>query len=400
MYREIKCCRACSGTDLIPVLDLGVQPLANNFVKPGEARQGFAPLKVLSCRTCTLAQLSVVVNPEILYKDYPYVTGDGPKMKAHFKKLYDAIISSAGLPSHRRNMLEIGSNTGGFLNYSSKAFDALGFEPASNLAAIAEAKGFRTINRFFDLSSATSLSETGYKADVVVARHVFAHIDDWRGFIQGLDLITHKDSLVVIEVPYVGDMLAMNSWDQIYHEHLSFVGITPIVHLLKGSNFYLRDVHNYDIHGGVVALFLRKVGFDGSYQNDIRVLEKDYDAAWVYCSDCKDHMLSELKSHVRCENRDGKKICGFGASAKASVWINACRFTSKDIAFVCDKAETKIGKLIPGTDIPVVPHDRLYEADYAINFAWNWAEEIMEEHKGFKEKGGKWILPVPSIHIV
>lgn len=405
MFHHHTTCRACGNKELVKVLDLGVQPLSNDFQPVNGECAGYAPLAVLFCRKCTLAQLSVVVRPEVMYANYSYVTSESRTMIKHFEQLRWDILNEASPDRNRVKLLEIGSNTGFFLDgMQLKDADVLGIEPAKNLSDIANARGVKTINALFDAPTAIDLQYSGYRADVIVARHVFAHIDDWKGFIHCLEKVSHKDTLVVIEVPWVVDMFNMNSWDQVYHEHLSYVSITAIHALLEGTEFYLSEVKHYEIHGGAIALFIKR-----RYENDIRAgidwplkADENLEHAWRELSARSGQMDTDLWGVVRKLNREGKKVCGFGASAKATVWLNAANLTNKEILFVCDNTEQKQGKLIPGTDIPVRAEQDLYfyEADYCINFAWNFSAEVMAKHKAFTDRGGKWVQVVPDVRVL
>lgn len=399
MYHCHTKCRACNGTDLVPVLDLGIQPLANDFCTADGERAGMAPLKVLFCRTCTLAQLSVVVKPEILYRNYSYVTSASDTMKAHFGTL----LTDIGLGvKPKPKMLEIGSNNGEFLQFAHPQFEVLGIEPAKNLAAIANERGIKTIDRLFGEPTAIELAATGYRADIIVARHVFAHVDDWKGFINALQFISHEDTLVVIEVPWSVDMLNKNSFDQIYHEHLSYVTIQSIHHLIRGTPFYVFCVKQYSIHGGAIGLYLRRR--DESERTELMLSEEsNLGERWRKLDEEMHrmrHMITVLKHEVWTAYKNIKTVCGFGASAKATVWLNACGLTSKDIAFVCDSTPQKQGRMVPGTSIPIVPESELMKADYAVCFSWNFFPEIRAKFKAFEDKGGRWILPVPEVRIV
>jgi C-methyltransferase-like protein/methyltransferase family protein/putative zinc binding protein len=402
MFYRVSKCRACQGTGLVKVFDLGSQVLANDFQFPGAECAGMAPLEVLFCKTCTLGQLSVVVRPEIMYRQYSYVTSDSTTMQDHFRKLFLDLVAETPRPNRPQKLLEIGSNNGALIEYArTRGYEVLGMEPAKNLADIANGKQLKTMDRFFDTSSAVELGATGYKADVIIARHVFAHVDDWQGFIHALNFVSHEKTLVVIEVPYVGDMLDLFSWDQVYSEHLSYVSVTAIHKLLEGTKFYLSDVKHYDIHGGAIALMMRRTD-DGrpSKMNPewhSRFEEKDLESRWRNLDALKRKGLNDLVHLIASLKSKGKKICGFGASAKATVWMNAIQATRKQIDFVCDSTEQKQGRLVPGTDIPVVPESRLMEADYAVVFCWNFLTEVLEKNKSFK---GKWIVPVPEVKIL
>ena len=311
MFQQLTKCRACSGTDLVEVLNLGVQPLSNDFRKPGEECAGYAPLKVLFCKTCTLAQLSVVVRPEILYSRYSYVTSKSEMMRSHFEDILDDILEECHQTP--KTLLEIGSNDGTFLKFAKNEFkEMVGFEPAENLCAAAETQGVSTIERLFTHANAIELAAVPFKADVIVARHVFCHIDDWRDFIRGLETISHKDTLVFIEVPHVLDMFRNNSFDQIYVEHLSYMSTTAMQHLLKGTKFHIQKVLHYPIHGGSVGIMLRQ-GPDAGWE-----IEGEYklDYQWLHLSRQMDKNTAELCSRLYGCRRSGQIVCGFGASAK------------------------------------------------------------------------------------
>ena len=221
MYHLRTHCRACgyakpgaqgiksaATENLIEVFSLGVQHLANDFCKDGEARAGCAPLKILYCPRCSLAQLSVVVDPEIMYAHYSYVTSPSAMMRDHFKELMNDIVEEA---PHAKTVLEIGSNDGRLLStMKSHGYMVQGVDPAENLAAIARAAGVPTTSGFFG----EDMARTFPAQDIIIARHVFCHVDDWGNFIRGLEALCHKETLICIEVPYVGDMLNKCELDQ------------------------------------------------------------------------------------------------------------------------------------------------------------------------------------------
>jgi len=410
MYKDHWRCRACNyGGDstptgikavvepqrLIPMLDLGVQPLANDFRKPGEEHSGYAPLKLLYCPRCTLGQLSVVVRPEILYAAYPYVTSPSETMRDHFERLTADILTEQNAGS----VIEIGSNDGLFLDFlSAKGFgNVCGIDPASNLH-----NGKRTIAGFLTPHSAALAQEGVGKVDLVVARHVFGHIDDWADFLICLDFMCNAQTLICIEVPWIMDQLKTGSFDQVYHEHLSYVSVKSIKYLLTGRNYHLHRVIHYDIHGGSIVLMIRR--------NDSTLPVHPSVAKFI---GEEDHLEERYKKFPLAAKEQingliefvlggSRRVCGYGASAKATVWINACRFTKKQVEFVCDSTRLKIHTRIPGTDIPVVHEGDHYTScvDYVILFAWNFAREIMERERKMGHRGFKWIIPVPKLQVI
>lgn len=394
MYRLHTNCRACGNPILFPVVDLGWQVPANNFVMAEYTHQGAAPLKLLFCEQCTLAQLSAVVDPETLYSNYKYVTGTNPELERHFRKLWEAIVGRCRCPSDYVSVMEIGSNTGEFLLNCIRygAIWVVGIEPAMNLARISKRRGLPTVRAMFK-EKACPITES--KPSVIVARHVFCHMDDWQDFVSALDKCSNTETLIVIEVPYVLDTLQRCEWDQLYHEHLSYLSLKAMVALLDDSPFQICDVLRFPIHGGTIALFIKRKPCDVQPVVAEMVAAENITVQdwYVFASKARrraDNLRMTVGAHLA-----SKKVVGFGASAKSSVWIQACGFTRNDIRFICDNTPQKQGRLSPGTDIPIVPESELTNenADYAILFSWNWAEVIIPKHQKWIDGGGRFILP-------
>lgn len=414
MYKPHTVCRACGyGKDpnapgtksqpatqhLIPVLDLGLQPLANDFRKAGEERQGFAPLQVLYCPRCTLAQLSVVVDPSILYRHYAYVTSPSEMMRKHFETLIADIRAEQAFG----HVLEIGSNDGRLLKTFQEegASYILGVDPAENLAALAEQSGVPTLCALFNKTTAERILTTCAEPDVIVARHVFCHVDDWRSFIRGLELLARPNTLICIEAPYAGNTLKNGEFDQIYHEHLSFLTLKAFDALLAGTSLKLRKVIHYPIHGGSVLLMLRHRCHASDSAADA-VAEHIGRDQWQALADTAKDQINRLGHTVRAARAQGKRVFGVGASAKSTVWLNACGFTRKDVECVTDNTPQKQLTFSPGTDIPVVDEGAILRElpNYAILFAWNYRDEVLQKFQRARELGVKFIIPVPTITLV
>lgn len=407
MFKPHTSCRGCgyaspgaTGTKsptnekLIEVFDLSIQPLANDFRKEGDPCAGYAPLKVLFCPRCSLGQLSVVVDPKILYSRYNYVTSPSAMMREHFKQL----IMDIEKETHLKRVLEIGSNDGKLLRMmrDGAGYKVIGVEPAENIAQIASQQGVMTLKGFFGEDLARNLPEQ----DIIIARHVFCHVDDWHGFIRAVEMLCHKETLVCIEVPYAGDTLAKCEFDQCYHEHLSYLSFKSVSRLLEHTSLHIHQVIRYPIHGGAVLLMLRRNDSkrepEGAWEEEITV------NTWRRFAEEADSQISRLCATVRSLIAQGKRVAALGASAKSTVWINACGFTRKDIAFIADETPQKQWTFSPGTDIPVVDEGAIMRElpDYVVVFAWNYKAEILEKFAAVRAKGTKFIVPVPQISIV
>lgn len=415
MYKLRLSCRACgygasntphgiksgSGAEkLIPVFSLGLQPLSNDFCSDLDEHHGFAPLEVLFCPRCSLAQLSATVRPDILYSNYKYVTSTSDTMLRHFENLYAALNERA---TSMDKILEIGSNDGAHLNWlACKGHKVCGIDPAENLHP-------DTVESICDVLCSGSAELARFKlegpADVVIARHVFCHVDDWYGFMKALENVTHPESLIAIEVPYVGHLLEQNQFDTIYFEHTSYMSLKAIVALLERTNFALHDVIDFDIHGGVICLIIRPKASQSSPNPEAlkRVdAENITEGDWQHFNQDVKALICELKITVARARAQRKVGCAYGASAKCTVLLNACGFTRKDIAFVADTTKLKWYKNVPGTDIPVVDDGALLREmpDFALMTCWNFRKEVLQKNKLYTDKGGKFIVPIPEVEIV
>ena len=401
-YIEAKKCRACLGTDLAPVFDLGNQPLANNFTKADEPRQGFYPLKILFCRGCGLAQLSAVVDRDTLYKHYSYVSSSSATMQRHYDRLFKDMESE----TTGKSIIEIGSNNGGLLQFAkARGFNVMGIDPAKNLCAIANENGIDSVCDFFNPRTATTVFRNLPNPSIILARHVFAHVHDWREFVEGLEVMASEETLVCIEVPYAVDMLRRVEFDTTYHEHLAYITLRPIVELLKGTSFHIHRINRYGIHGGALLLMLRHRSWPHHKHlsaDEMIAEEAVMEFHWLNFADRAKEKIESLKALVADLRSQNKIVSAFGASAKATVLINACGWTSKDIAFVTDNSPLKPGRLVPGTDIPVIEEGEMLSMhpDYAIMSCWNFKIEVMEKMKRWSDRGGKWIIPGEKIEIV
>jgi len=416
MYWKRTACRACnygalnnfggfkkgsSAEKLIPVFNLGIQPLSNDFCNETDEHNGYAPLEVLFCPKCSLAQLSVTVRPDILYSNYKYVTSPSDMMHLHLERLYGELKQRA--PNNMRNVLEIGSNDGAYLNMIAvHGHKVCGIDPAENLHPDTVVS---ICDVFCDGSADLAKFHLDGLADVVIARHVFCHVNDWLGFMKSLETVTHKESVIFIEVPYLGDLLEKTQFDTIYFEHTSYLSLKAMAALLARTQFALHEIMDFDIHGGAMGLIIRRK------DSGVPINEKTLDRVanenitegdWQHFRERVTKLICELKITIARAKANEKVGCAYGASAKCTVLMNACGFTRKDIAFVADTTKLKWYKFVPGTDIPVVDDGALLRElpDFAVMTAWNYRKEILEKCKSYTNKGGRFIIPIPEVEIV
>jgi novobiocin biosynthesis protein NovU/D-mycarose 3-C-methyltransferase len=408
MIHERNSCRACASTRLEAILDLGRTALANDFLEPAEVASyaTFLPLRLRLCRDCSLVQLADVVDPGVLYSRYAYVTSTSRTMDEHLSAQARFVLEQ----SNAGKVLEIASNTGTYLQkYKTLGCEVLGIEPARNIANLAEQDGIPTWIDFFSAQSARQIRGEWGEPDVILGRHVFAHIDDLADLVAGLGILAHERTLIGFEVPYLVDLLEKTEFDTIYHEHLSYIPVRAVEALLRGSPFALERVEHYPIHGGSILFLLRRrsagvpvhpsVGAALEREASLKLADP---ATWKPFADRVSRIRKELPELIRKLRKTGKRVIGYGASAKGNTLLNTSGLKAGDLDYIIDNTPFKQGRLAPGSWIPVRPPERLLadQPDYALLLAWNFAPEIIGREHEYQRRGGRFILPIPEPRIV
>ncbi|MGX9886904.1 class I SAM-dependent methyltransferase [Streptomyces sp. NPDC002276] len=409
--REVTACRVCGEQDWQQVVDFGPVPLADSFLPPADSYDDEPryPLAVVSCRSCRLMSLTHVVDPEVLYRTYPYTTSDSETIKKHMGHVVSVCVERFGIPEGSF-VLEIGSNTGSQLKaFQDAGMRTLGIDPARNIAAVANERGIETLPEFFSVDTAALIKKTYGTPQLILGRHVFAHIDDVASVAEGVRSLLGPDSLFAIEVPYLVDMLERNEFDTIYHEHLSYFGIGTLVTLFQRYGLRVVDVERLAVHGGSVLVL---VGLDDGSRptrpvvDELVALEKQAglqeDVTYQRFADHVEQITGELTELIRSLRAEGKRIAGYGAPAKGNTLLNVCGLTKDDLEFCCDTTDFKQGLVLPGTHIPV--HSPAYaksqNIDYFLLLAWNYGEEIIAKEAAFIARGGRFIVPNPRPSVV
>ncbi len=404
-------CRLCGYPQLTHFLDLGFTPPADQFLSKEQLDEPEInyPLRVVRCDKCMFAQLSYVVPPEILYKkDYPYESSITSTGRTHFDAFAKSVVESFNIIKDDL-VIDIGSNVGVLLSgFKKRGCEVLGFDPAENIALIAQKNGIPTIPTFFNSKKAEDALRNNKKAKVITATNVFAHIDDLNDLMKGVDLMLDDDGIFIIEAPYLLHLLENLEYDTIYHEHLSYLSLLPLIPFFQNTGFQLFDVKKMDIHGGSIRMFVCRQGKRkvAKVVNELVKLEVNK----------KIHRIENLKKFSKrvLKNREdlltflwslkkkGKRIAAVSAPAKGMTLLNYCKIGQEILEFVTEKSLLKIKKFTPGTHLQVFPDSALLSKniDYALLLAWNFKYEIMENLSEFSKKGGKFIVPIPEPEII
>jgi len=392
-------------------LDLGAQPLANAFLRDRSeiADEAKFPLVLHGCTNCGLVQLVDVIDPEVLFRNYIYVTGTSETIAAHNRSYAKTVVDLLTLDAGSL-VVEAASNDGSLLTcFKELGVRVLGVEPARNLAALAIERGIPTETVFFDREQGARLRQAHGPARALLANNVLAHVDDPAGFLAGARALLGEGGLAVVEAPYLGEMLERVEYDTIYHEHLSYFSVTALLRLCEAAGLSVVRIDFVPVHGGSLRMYAgRAEDHDGHAEEVLKLAAAEREAGmaspvrWRKFAQAAEAQRAELLSLLRRLGEAGKTVAAYGAPAKGTTMLNFCGVGPDLVPFTVDRSHLKVGTLMPGTHIPVLPVETLLtrEPDYLLLLAWNFADEIIQQQQAFRKRGGQFIVPIPSPRIV
>lgn len=403
-------CRSCSSQRGSLVLDLGLQPLANNLLNESDLNKPEPkfPLKLALCNNCYLMQIVDLVPPVKLFTEYIYFSSFSDSMLEHARRAVERYISEFNL-NGESFVIEIASNDGYLLkNFVFANIPCLGIEPAKNVAEVAIKKGIPTVIEFFNEQFARKLASEGRRADLILANNVFAHVPDINDFVEGLKAALKPNGTAILEFPYGVEMVEKNEFDTIYHEHVFYFTLTALIPLFASHGLQIYNVERIPIHGGSLRLF---IGYprDHIVNDSVKSLLEEEEQKgikrfdfYLAFSERVKKLKAELSTLIYDLKSGGKKIAGYGASAKGSTLLNYVGLDKSVIDFIADRSVYKQGKFAPGTHIPIVSPEWLlkHQPDYTLLLTWNFADEILKQQSEYRNRGGKFIIPIPELKIV
>ena len=403
-------CRSCGAKHGALVLDLGLQPLANNLLSVEDLAKPEPkfPLRLAVCQSCWLLQILDLVPPVQLFSEYLYFSSFSDLMLRHAKAAAEKYIFEFGLNASS-HVIEIASNDGYLLqNFVAAKIPCLGIEPAANIAKVAREKCVATLVEFFGKSLAQKLVAEKKQTDLILGNNVFAHAPDTNDFIAGLKTLLKPKGRIVLEFPYGVDFVEHTEFDTVYHEHVFYFTLTALQPLFARHGLEIFRVEKLAIHGGSLRLFAGHAGAHG-VETSVKIFMADENAkgvgALAYYENFAAQVL-EIKRALRellaQLKRHGKSIAAYGASAKGSTLLNFFELGKETLDFVADRSTYKQRRLTPGTHIPIVPPEMLLQKkpDFTLLLTWNFAEEILAQQKSYREGGGKFIIPIPRVKVV
>lgn len=398
-------CRICGSSDLMPYLDLGSQPPSNSFIRSDEVddEQRF-PLVVNLCGGCGLSQLSEVVAATDIFDEYAYLSSTSKALVRHYQEMVNELLGACN-PSDGALVVDIGCNDGITLGrYPAGRYQLLGVEPSSSGEYAAKA-GFTVEKRFFDAEGGAELRKKYGGASIITATNVFAHVDDIRSFTHGIANLLTNDGVFMIEFPYLREMIEHLYFDTIYHEHLSYLALTPLTQLFSDHGLRAFKVKQVDIgaSGPALRVYVCRQGASHATDESIAKMlaaENVWGVARIETYANFASRVSALKDElvgiIRDLSHAGKRVGAYGAPAKGNTMLNYLGVTGAEIVAVAENNALKIGKLTPGTHLPVVPDEEFLRLgiSHALLLTWNYADFFLANSE-FIRNGGKFIIPFP-----
>lgn len=399
-------CRYCGGKSFLKFLSLGSQPPSNSFIKPNQIlNEKRFPLDLYFCRSCSLVQLLDVVSAEYIFDKYLYYSSSSKALKEHYRRLAKYLTKKFKL-TRGDVAIDIGANDGILLHgYSHPGLVLIGVEP-SRVAEAAKASGLNVVNEFFNKKTALKIVKKYGKAKAITATNVFAHVDNISDFVQGISLLLDDEGVFVIEAPYLIDLIDQALFDTVYHEHLCYLSLTPMVPFLNKHGLSIFDVQRipFGASGPAIRVFaqtnkskrvVRKSV--GKLLNDEKKWGVGREEKYVNYARKVKEIKTEVLSLISDVKKSGAIIAGYSAPAKGNTLLNYFKINSKMINFIAETSKDKQGLIAPGSHIPIVSEEEFIKKmpDYALLLSWNYLDFFLKKSEYIK-KGGKFIVPLPK----
>jgi len=398
-------CFLCESKKLKKILDLGLQPWCNYFLKKSQlGKEKKYPLYLNFCENCSNVQLGYTLGKNIMFLDHNYLTGKSEELVDHFKKvklkIYNLFLNK------KISILDIGSNDGTFLkNFkNNKNINIIGIESCKKIGQIASKQGITTINKFFNYKSALKLDKKLEGFDCIHASGVFFHLEEIKSATKGIKYILKNDGVFIIQFLYLKDIIEKSHFDQIYHEHLNYYNIKPLERFLNSYDLEIFDAEKSIIHGGSIIAYVCHKGLKKKTKRFLNLLKLE-----------NQKKINEIKFYLNFQNKIQKlkvklikkinyfkkknlNIYGIGAPAKSSTLLNFCSLNSNDIKFTTENNYLKFNKYLPISHIKILDEKKLskkifFNKDIFLIFSWNFKKKIIEKYKKKFGNNFRYFLP-------
>lgn len=403
---KITYCRICKGSNLEKFLNLGVHPPSDAFLRRDQLdiEEKSYPVDACLCTDCGLVQLGYIVPPEEMFnKEYVYVTSISKTADNHFREYAKEVMERYG--ERGSFVVEMGSNDGTLLShFRDFGAEVLGVDP-SRAATMSIKRSVETINEFFCEDIAKSIRSKYGRAQIIAGANVFAHINDLDDILNGIEYLLDDDGIFVMEFPYLLELVRHIEFDTIYHEHLSYFSITPLVTLFERFSMEIFDITRTPVHGGSIRIYVKRQRSNRETTGKLKELlelekkEKLFSLeTFTDFASKVEKFREEFNSLLNKLKGEGALIAGNGAPAKGNTLLNYCQVGPDLIEFIAEINPLKHYMFTPGMHIPVLPLSSIKEKkpDYMVILPWNLKHDIIRQESAYRESGGKFIVPLPE----
>ena len=402
-------CMVCRGRRLAEFIDLGDQPNGNNFLSAEDlAREVRFPLAMMVCEDCWEVQIAEFPPQEVLFCDHPYLSGVNAPVVAHFEQLAARVVYKLGLKPNDQ-VIDDGCNDGTLLKmFARQGLRTLGVDPSERPGAIAREQGVTVFKQFWNRATGQALRQLGLCPELITATAVFYHVPDLHDFCAGLTEVMGRDSVFVVQGVNLKDLIERNEFDHFYHEHSCIHSLGPLTRLFGAHGLRIQDVEFSEIHGGSFILTVVRDENDRETTAAVAAAIEAERAAGLYelatyreftrrieaNRDALRALLAELKSA-------GKTVYALGAPVKGSTLLNFAGIGPELVVLATEVNQLKVGRVTPGTHIPVVDERSLTDApDYYLVLAWNFLDYLVGKYDAYLARGGRFIVAVPEVRVI
>lgn len=403
-------CRHCGHSDFWPFLDLGTAPPSNSYVSAeGLSRpELWYPLVIRTCSQCLLVQTEDFASRETFFSDsYAYFSSFSISWLNHAKAYINDMAERFSLNENSR-IVEIAANDGYLLQFAkARGIQCLGVEPTASTATAAREKGIEIVEDFFGIALADELTAKGWRADLMAANNVLAHVPDINDFVAGFAHLLAPKGVATFEFPHLMNMVTERQFDTAYHEHYSYLSLTSVRRIFEANGLTVFDVETTPWHGGSLRVFAARADaqtrpVQASVASMMATEEKAgilnqsfYTNFQTEAGKVRDDFVSYL---IEC-HRQGLRVAAYGAAAKGNTLLNFAGIKPDLLSFVVDKNPAKQGLYLPGSRIPIADETRLKaeKPDRVVILPWNIQSEIINQLSYISGWGGKFVTAVPVL---
>jgi len=399
----------CDSPELRRFLDFGMQPNGNCFPWPDEkGAEPLFPFAMMVCRSCWQVQIEEFPSPEFMFSNHPYITGVNVPVVDYFHRMAAKVVERYALKAGDL-ILDIGCNDGTLLGiFKQYGLETIGVDPGKRTGVLAKKAGIEVIGKFWGQEVAREFRLLGKRPRIITATSVFFHLQDIHDFIRVVREVMEQDTVFIVQCVYLKEVIEKNQFDHFYHEHTMIHAIAPLEALFERYGMRMLQVDYYDVHGGSFVLEVARKESAYPARSSIReAIEEEAKCglrqietyeAFARRIALKRGKLLALLRRLRSE---GRIIDALGAPVKGSTLMNYCGIGPDLIRCAVEVNEFKIGRLTPGTHIPIVDErEARNPPDYYLVLAWNFLDFFRKKYEGYLKKGGRFIVPHPEVHCV